>query len=225
VHLLAFDYLLPGTPVIQADLRECLPLVDRSSQPATYLVLNTDPEALNRLLALYPQAAVPVRERALWVYLAATQVEVPAGAALPAPPHTALARFAPGISLWGFEWSADEVAPGGALTGTLYWQVAAPIEGDLTAFVHIGTALDEPLIAQFDAPPCGMWHPTSQWRPGEIVAAPFRADIPADAPPGDYPVAVGWYAYPSLERAPLLEAADPLPDSRAVIGTLRITAP
>jgi hypothetical protein len=38
-------------------------------------------------------------------------------------------------------------------------------------------------------------------------------------------VAVGWYSYPSLERIPLIEADTPLPDNRAVIGTLHISAP
>jgi hypothetical protein len=53
----------------------------------------------------------------------------------------------------------------------------------------------------------------------------FAITLPEDAPLGDYPLAVGWYSFPSLDRLTLLEADSPLPDDRAVIGAIRVAAP
>lgn len=222
--LTAFDFLLPSAPVVRTDLRTCLPLVDRPTSRMTYFVLSSvDRETGPRLKQYYPQVQAPLRDFELYYRMIVTLYEVPSGAPLRLPGSRVRARFAPGIALIGVDWPSDEqIAPARTVGGVLYWQVTAPIEQNLTAFMHVGTGLDEPLIAQHDAPPCGDAHPTSAWRPGEIVAAPFSLTIAPDAPPGEYHVAVGWYAYPSLERALLLEADDPLPDNRAVIATLRV---
>lgn len=221
--LIAFDFLLPSTPVIRTDLRTCLPLVDRAESRLTYLVLSSvDHETGHRLKQYYSTLAIPLRDYEVFYRMIVTQYEVPPNTPLRLPQSRAVARFAPGIALVSVEWPNEPVAPGQTVNGTLYWQVTAPVEQNLTAFLHVGTGLDEPLIAQHDAPPCGETHPTSAWRPDEIIATPISVAIAPDAPAGEYHVAVGWYAYPSLERAPLLEADAPLPDNRAVIATLRV---
>ena len=223
--LTAFDFILPSTPVIRTDLRTCLPLVDRPTSRLTYLVLSSvDRETGPRLKQYYPHVQTPLRDDELYYRMIVTLYEVPPNTPLRLPENRVRARFAPGIALIGVDWPSDEpIAPGQTVSGVLYWRVDTPIPQNLTAFVHIGTGLDEPLIAQHDAPPCGDVHPTSAWRPGEIIAASFSVTIAPDAPSGAYPVAVGWYAYPSLERTPLLEADNPLPDNRAVIATLHVS--
>ncbi len=221
--LIAFDFLLPSTPVIRSDLRTCLPLVDRAESRLTYLVLSSvDRESGHRLKQHYPSVEIPLRDYEVFYRLIVTQYEVPPGTPLLLPQKRIIARFAPGIVLLGVEWPNEPVTPGQTVSGVLYWQATAPIEQNLTAFVHVGTGLDEPLIAQHDAPPCGDTHPTSAWRSEEIIATPFSVTVDPHAPAGEYHVAVGWYAYPSLERAPLLEAEEALPDNRAVIATLRV---
>jgi hypothetical protein len=55
-----------------------------------------------------------------------------------------------------------------------------------------------------------------------VVPDRFAVIIPPDAPPGRYPIAVGWYRFPSLQRLPLLAAAESLADNRAIIGALTV---
>jgi hypothetical protein len=63
------------------------------------------------------------------------------------------------------------------------------------------------------------------WHPGEVVPDSFAITLPDDAPPGEYPIAVGWYRFPSLERVALIAADEALADGRAVIGTIRVVEP
>jgi hypothetical protein len=92
---------------------------------------------------------------------------------------------------------------------------------DYTALTHLGTGLaGSRNILVRDGPPCGGFFPTSRWRAGDVIADEIVLEIPADAPPGEYPLAVGWYVPGATRRVPLLEASAPLPDDRAVIGKL-----
>lgn len=167
--------------------------------------------------AIHPEEASLMQEAAL--------VEIPAGARLPAPPQSARAQFAPGLTLLGYDWSGPNVKAGESVFFTLYWQVETGIHSDLTTFMHFGTGLaDSTLITQRDGQPCQGFYPTPQWRAGDVVPDGFAVTIPREAPPGNYALAVGWYAYPSLERLQLTAADTPLPDNRAVIGTLRVIA-
>ncbi len=223
----AFEYLLPGTPVQRLDFRQCLPLPDRRAAPTAYLVLtDRDPATVNRLREAYPSAWMPYRERDLFGGTG-TLVEIPAGASAPPPPRPASARFAAGIALAGWDASTDALRPGETLFVTLYWRAGEPVAQDLTAFAHLGSGLpgEPPILAQRDGQPCVGLYPTSRWQPGEIVPDSFAITLPADAPPGEYPLAVGWYAYPSLERLPLLAADPATPDGRAVPGTIRVLPP
>ena len=153
-------------------------------------------------------------------------VEVPPGAPAPPVPHPVSGRFDPGIRLLGYDWSGPKVKPGESVFLTLYWQAEADLDSDLTAFLHAGTGLgDSRMVAQRDGQPCQGLYPTSLWRAGDVVPDSFAVTIPPGTPAGDYPLAVGWYRYPSLERLPLTEADTPLPDNRALIATITITPP
>jgi hypothetical protein len=55
-----------------------------------------------------------------------------------------------------------------------------------------------------------------------VVPDRFALIVPPGAPPGQYPIAVGWYRYPSLVRLPLQSASQALPDNRAVIATVMV---
>lgn len=221
--VIAWEYLFPGTPVTRLDLRKCLPMPHQRAEVTSYLVLTEkDNETAPRLLAAYPGAYPRTQGVDLWQDIAAW-IEVPGGSEAPAPPHQPEATFDQGITLYGYDWSADTLHPGETLFLTLYWHAAEPISGDWTAFAHVGTGLEgSALIAQRDGAPCVGLYPTSQWHPGEVIPDSFAITLPPDAPPGEYPIAVGWYAYPSLERLALKSADQPLPDHRAIIGTIRV---
>jgi len=220
----AFDFLFPGTPVRRLDFRQCLPLADGRATRTTYLVLaKYDQHSAGNLAQAFPSATItPIKPEGASLMGQAVLVESPPGAPAPPVQNPISARFAPGIKLLGYWWSGPKVKAGESLFLAIYWKAEAEFAADLTTFLHVG---DSSLIAQRDGQPCQGFYPTSQWRAGDVIPDGFAITFPPDAPPGDYPLAVGWYSYPSLERLRLIEADHPLPDNRAVIGTLTITAP
>jgi hypothetical protein len=219
----AFEWYFPGQPIDRMDFRKCLPLAHQNDTRINYLVISGhDRETVGKLLDLYPESEVPLRDLDLW-QTTASVVEVPPGAIAPPPANQPAARFDSGISLYGYDWSGDTLRPEESLFLTFYWQVTEPVSTDWTAFTHIGTGLDDqPLVAQRDGLPCLGFYPTSSWKPGLVVIDSFAVTIPADTPPGEYDIAIGWYAFPSLERLALLDADQPLPDNRAIIGSIRV---
>jgi hypothetical protein len=221
----AFDFLFPGTRVERLDFRQCLPLADDRAARTTYLVWSErDAVTAPDLLRLYPNASVRViRGEPEALYTELTQIELPPGARLPRPPFTANARFAPGLSLLGHEQSALSVRPGESVFFTFYWKSEAPLAEDVTPFLHVGSGLaDSAFVIGRDGQPCQGFYPTSRWRVGDVVPDRFAVIIPADAAPGTYPLVVGWYRYPSLNRLTLESADRSLGDNRAVIGMLTI---
>ena len=224
----AFDFLLPGTDVRRLDFRQCLPLTDRRATRTTYLIWSErDATTLPQLRQAFPDlTATVIAPEAEALVRELTLVEVPADARAPAFAHAAAVSFAPGLRLLGYELTPSVVRPGESIFLTLYWKAEAVLAEDLTAFAHIGTGLaGSPNITGRDGQPCQGLYPTYQWRPGDVVPDRFAIVIPPEAAPGDYPIAVGWYRFPSLERLALAEAAQALPDNRAVIGTLTVAAP
>lgn len=221
----AFDFLFPGTRVERLDFRQCLPLADGRATRTTYLIWSErDPVTLPDLLRLYPDANVRViRGEPEALYSELAQIELPPSARLPRPPFTTAARFAPGLSLLGYEQSALNVRPGESVFFTFYWKSEALLTEDVTPFLHIGSGLaDSPFVVGRDGQPCQGFYPTSRWRLGDVVPDRFAVILPAEAAPGTYPLVVGWYRYPSLNRLVLESADRALGDNRAVIGTLTI---
>jgi hypothetical protein len=128
--------------------------------------------------------------------------------------------------LIGYDISGRALRAGESVFVTLYWKAETTLDADLTAFAHLGTGLqDSANIAQRDGQPCQGFYPTSQWQVGDVIPDRFAITVPAGVAAGDYPLAVGWYRYPSLERVPLVEAEQPLPDNRAIVTTVRVAAP
>lgn len=93
------------------------------------------------------------------------------------------------------------IAPGEAVTLTLYWRAEAGMAKNYTVFTHLLDS-DETVIVNADhAPP----KPTQGWIPAEIIADPVTLTLPADLPAGDYRLEVGLYdaADPAFARLPL----------------------
>ncbi len=119
---------------------------------------------------------------------------------------------------------AITVAPGETITVTLVWRALATPEGELVRFVHALGSDGKP-VAQMDSAPCEGQCPAPSWREGEYLTDVVRISIPADAAPGDYPLAAGWFDAATGVRLPAYDAADArLPDDvlplpvRVVIG-------
>jgi len=107
------------------------------------------------------------------------------------------------VTLLGYEADELEVAPGEAVGVTLYWAAQAPVPADYTVFLHLAASEGSP-YAQADGQPQHGAYPTSFWDAGEVVHDPRTIVVPADLPPGDYPLVAGMYLLETGERLPWL---------------------
>ncbi len=106
---------------------------------------------------------------------------------------------------------------------TVYWASPAKPTRDYTLFVHVLDAAGN-IRAQTDTPPRGGAYPTSLWDAGEIVHDDLTLTLPADLPPGEYRVAIGWYEFPTLTRLPVADARGTnLGDYWILDATLKVT--
>jgi hypothetical protein len=224
----AFDYMFPGSQVQRLDLRQCLPLADRRRTRTTYLVLaERDQQSTANLQRAFPNANLQqIIPEAASLMGTVDLLEVPALTPLAPIFQPAHAQFAQGITLLGYTWNGPTVKAGESLFLTVYWKAEAAQSRDLTVLVHVGgRSPTEFLAAQHDGQPCQGSYPVSKWRVGDVIPDSFAIPLPANTPPGEYPLLVGWYEYPSLDRLPLLSADGALPDNRAVLAQLQVAAP
>lgn len=128
-------------------------------------------------------------------------------AAPPAPAaHPPLAVFEGGAALDSYALSPAAPSAGQAVTVTLRWSAAGPLDADYTVFVQLVDAAGE-IVAQGDSPPLAGAYPTSAWAAGEVFDDPHPLTLPAALPPGAYDLLVGFY-HPLEGRRLLTGAAD-----------------
>lgn len=94
------------------------------------------------------------------------------------------------ITLLGLNQGRARVGAGWSLV--LYWQTSAPVDARYSVFTQLLDATDH-VVAQQDNWPVQGLAPTDTWQPGTLIRDPYRLDLPADLPPGDYRLRVGLY--------------------------------
>lgn len=131
--------------------------------------------------------------------IAPAYVPPPALNHLPSSAMPVYARFGD-VVLIGYETPDDRYAPGDELPITVYWQVIAPTDDDLSLFLH-AIAPDGREFGKVDSYPGGGTLRTSTWQAGAIYADSYH--IPLDVEmQGAFPlrVQVGWWHYPTQTR-------------------------
>jgi|GEM_PF-566648 hypothetical protein len=118
------------------------------------------------------------------------------------PVHASLGGQA---ELVGYALSPAAVRPGETLRLTLFWQARQWIAQDYTVFVHLLDSQGK-LWGQHDGPPQDGALPTSAWNPGELLRDEHILTVDAQAPPGDYRLAIGLYDPATLQRLPVFDA-------------------
>lgn len=108
------------------------------------------------------------------------------------------------VRLLGFGLSTDELAAGGTLTATLFWQSDGRIAQDYHVFVHLLDANGQ-LAAQHDGIPGEETRPTWTWRDAEVLEDRHVVDTDG-LPAGTYALSAGMYDFGTGER---LAAWDP----------------
>jgi hypothetical protein len=95
---------------------------------------------------------------------------------------------------------AGAPGPGGQITVLARWQALRPLAQDYTVFFHVATP-DGAVWGQQDIMPQGGQLPTSQWRPGQVVADQYQVRLRPDAPVGaDYRYLLGLYQWQTGQR-------------------------
>ena len=140
------------------------------------------------------------------------------------PQHPLKASFGdpPLARLLGYD-IAGELTPGGALRLTLYWQAQNPTDISYKVFVHLIGADGRP-AAQGDDFPVNGKHPTIAWQPNELITDFYTIHLPANTPPGLYPLRIGFYDPASGERlSPVLNAEGiPQPEDQLQLDIIHI---
>jgi hypothetical protein len=138
----------------------------------------------------------------------------------PAAPGTS--NYADRILLLQAEVGTDTLRPGEALELQVRWECLQAMESDYTLFVQL-LGPEGKLRGQVDVWPKDGTHPTSAWREGEAFQDRYTVYADADAPPGRYQVAIGWYLLETMQRLPVLDAEGRAVDDKVLLAGLTVT--
>ena len=131
-----------------------------------------------------------------------------------------LATLGEGIELAGTRLTPTTAAPGESVAVYMRWQVDAPPgPADLHLFVHLGDPSAAPL-AQSDGPVMGGEYPARLWAAGEVFSETVTLTLPADLPPGEYPVQLGLYDFAGGVRLPVMLDSLRSPTDTYPVGVL-----
>jgi uncharacterized membrane protein len=213
------------TPTLPVDLA---PAIGDEFTVVAGVVAGDWADAATRLTVI-TESNLPLYERNTWLRLGSFQRTgrkeyQPLAPAEQPPSQPRQAEFWDLITLTGTDLPQPRLTPGETLPFTLHWQSRTPLTVDLTTFAHLRDAAGH-VAAQLDWGPqdAAGYRPTSSWRPGQPVIDSQHLPLPADLPPGDYSLVVGWYYAPTGERLPLTQPDGPAaPDNTVTVGTVTV---
>jgi 4-amino-4-deoxy-L-arabinose transferase-like glycosyltransferase len=132
----------------------------------------------------------------------------------PAPKMVAMPQvpfgvtFGDQLKLIGVDVKSPAAQPGGQTEITLYWQALKPLAKDYSTFVHLLDANDITVAQRDMYPGQGLW-PTSQMKPGNVIASRYILNIPATAyAPDQLKWEVGVYDFATQQRLPASSGGD-----------------
>jgi hypothetical protein len=100
-----------------------------------------------------------------------------------------------------------------------YWRINTLTDQEAVMFTHLlGRDPAHPVLAQQDS----LDVPSYYWLPGDAFAQVHRFTLPADAPPGEYPLEVGLYNSADQKRWPVLDAAGNSSGDHVIIGSVSV---
>ncbi len=123
------------------------------------------------------------------------------------PSHLLQANFADQIKLVGYDFPAQAIKKGEAVSLTLYWETLTPPTKNLNLFIHLIDNRTQSQVAGFDGPPN---YPTAFWQTGNSLIDSRSLTMPADVPDGNYRLLIGWYDLNTFARLPLQSSGDTL---------------
>jgi hypothetical protein len=122
----------------------------------------------------------------------------------PLPAVQRSVRFGQTIFLRGYDL-APESGASRDVELTLYWTTDAPVDASFHVFVHL-LGPGGMRYGQDDGLPGNGAFPTDEWLPMETILDVHHLELPADAPDGEYTLAVGLYDLATMVRLEALDA-------------------
>lgn len=209
--------------------RVCVVAPERTVHDTTYVIVpRDDKNSLDLLGQYFPQGEIVAEGPLHYQQPFFLAYRVPAGLeARVEPSHRLQANWDNKIQLLGYDVDSASYEAGETVHLNLYYQRLNQIEKDYTVSTQLlgpyNPATSGPLWAQDDSEPCRRFYPTSAWDEGEIVRDQYTISIPAETPPGDYTLIMGFYDWRTLERLPVLDAAGQVVADHVVLEQVRIT--
>ncbi|MFB0534421.1 MAG: glycosyltransferase family 39 protein [Anaerolineae bacterium] len=131
------------------------------------------------------------------------------------PDHALSVNLSHKVKLLGYDLDTREAKPGGVLILTLYWQALAKMDISYHVFTHLES---DRIWGQNDGVPRCWRCPTTEWRPGQVIADRRRIPIDPQVPAGTYPLVVGLYELESGQRLEVIDEAGN-PQAQSVLLT------
>jgi hypothetical protein len=138
----------------------------------------------------------------------------------PTPARPVEVRFGSDLVLTGID-SPTEARAGETVRVSYHWRLLDAVGHDYWVFLHVSGL---PAKGRYDQPVGAFRYGVSQWAPGEQVRQTVELAIPADTPPGAYPMRVGVWFPSTGRRLRILASALPQARRAVTIGTL-VVAP
>ncbi|MEA3408111.1 MAG: glycosyltransferase family 39 protein [Chloroflexota bacterium] len=147
-----------------------------------------------------------------------TEAEIPASAS----PYCV--TYGGMMELVAYRVEAEQVRPGESFPVTLYWKALAPMDENLSIYIHLFGRDGQPL-GQRDSYHGGGNYPSRLWTPGEIVADTFSVPVRLDAAgPVAAEIEVGLYRLSTMGPLPAFDAKGNRV-GRPVIGRIKVDVP
>jgi 4-amino-4-deoxy-L-arabinose transferase-like glycosyltransferase len=211
----------PREPIQSYNGTACALFPAKTDRTTEWVVITEkDPRTLPFLKQIYPAGQVVWRLNSpAGAFTRAWQV--PAGeTARFQLKRTAAANFGDRAELIGVELPA-EAKPGDTVKMRLAFENRQALDQLYKVFVHL-RGPDNSALAQADRVLCDTTLNEADWRPGDILVDEYELPVPAETPPGDYPVVIGFYQVATGARLPVVASDLEHDGDSLTIGTLRV---
>jgi 4-amino-4-deoxy-L-arabinose transferase-like glycosyltransferase len=130
------------------------------------------------------------------------------------------ANFGDHAQLIGIDLPA-EARPGDTVKLRLAFENRQVLDQLYKVFVHL-RGPENAVLAQADRVLCDTTLNEADWRPGDILVDNYELTVPAETPPGDYPLVIGLYQDATGARLPVVTADLEHDGDSVMIETLRV---
>ena len=186
------------------------------------------PDVTDVVLGMYIPGGgrIPVTSGGSGDAITLTQVTIAASNAglSGAYPNSTRINFDNKLTLLGYALTDRSVRAGQTLTLTLYWQIPQPAQYDYSVFAHVLGGTDQKWASN-DGFPYTSPKRTRRWTVGQVYTDARALQLPADTPPGDYPIEFGVYGGPEGDRLMIRSADGHRSDERLLLTYIKVSAP